>query len=125
MHDSLAVAQETVNVGFINRRKPLPFSEMNFLIAKFATKFDFFALARTGTLAHIEQAFQASSPKTSMARPATAGPFSLCRPPSVYRLCDWRKALRFMLPAGGAGVSAQRFWTFLPFCRFEIEGRGA
>jgi len=34
-----------------------------------------FALAQKMALAHIDPAFQASSPKTSKARPATVGPF--------------------------------------------------
>jgi len=46
-------------------------------IAKISTKNTDSALAKGFDLIHIEPAFQASSPKTSMARSATTGPFFL------------------------------------------------
>jgi hypothetical protein len=53
--------------------------EIQPIVANFSTPNDLFALAQKMALAHIEPAFQASSPKTSMARPATVGPFFLSR----------------------------------------------
>jgi hypothetical protein len=45
------------------------------MFAVFATKNFYFALAQKPDSNHKELAFQASSPKTSMARSATPGPF--------------------------------------------------
>ena len=89
MQERLAVAQDTINAAFINGAIKPPFLQMNELIANFATKIDFFALARAGAFPHIEQAFQASSPKTSIARPETAGLFFFVASVGVPCLCDW------------------------------------
>jgi hypothetical protein len=54
------------------------------MLAVFATRNSHFALAQKPDSNHKEPAFQASSPKTSMARSATPGPFFVRRIGSLF-----------------------------------------
>jgi hypothetical protein len=80
------------------------------MIAKLATDENYFALAQNRRPTHIAGAFQASSPKTSMARPATVGPFFLARlifsDPAALPVCN---RLRQFLACGHRKSGKDRY----------------